>query len=435
MKKKYIILSIVVIILAVSAYFIFAKSSDSDIKFSYATITKGDLNNIITSTGTLQADTTIEVGTQVSGIIAKIFVDYNNRVKRGQLLAVLDTTLLSAQVGDAKSNLSKAQAEYDQAVAKDQRNQVLYKKGFLSELDYIASKTDLESAQADLNSAQSALQRSKTNLAYAFITSPISGKVIARNVEQGQTVAASFSTPTLFTIADDMSHMQIQAAVDESDIGQVKTGQKVNFTVEAYPSKKFNGVVQQVRLDPQTVQNVVNYTVIIDADNSEGLLLPGMTATIDFYIQQLHDVLLVPNAALRYQPSQELMTEFMDEMKAQANNLPDSVKNRFRNRSGNGGGGGFAFGGGNGGGGGGFAAGGGNGQMRNTNFGRVWYQDSNGKLKMAGVVLGMTDGKSTQVLRSRDLKDGMKVITSATGGDDNQTSNNNNNFRGMRRVF
>lgn len=424
MKKKYIILGAVVIILGISAYFIFGKSTDTDTKFTFVSLTKGDLNNVITSTGTLQADTTIEVGTQVSGIIAKIFVDYNSKVKKGQLLAVLDTTLLAAQVGDANSTLAKAKAEYDQAVAKDQRNQVLYKKGYLSELDYIASKTDVESAQADLSSANSSLQRAKTNLTYAFITSPITGKVIARNVEQGQTVAASFSTPTLFTIADDMSHMQIQASVDESDIGQVKKGQAVDFTVEAYPSKKFNGVVQQVRLDPQTVQNVVNYTVIIDADNKDGLLLPGMTATIDFYIEQLKDVLLVPNAALRYQPNDDMLAEYRAEMKKEFSSMPDSVKNKFMNRSN---GTRRSFGSGQNG-----------NQGGSQNFGRVWYLDSNGKLKMARFATGLTDGKNTQVVRSRDLKEGLQVITgdNSTSASSTTNSNNNNNFpRGMRRVF
>lgn len=425
MKKKYVILSTVIIILAISGYFIFGGSSNGDTKFTFVKITKGDLNDIITSTGTLEPDTTVQVGTQVSGIIAKIFVDYNSKVKKGQLLAVLDTTLLSAQVRDAKSALEKTQAEYDQAKATYQRDEVLYKKGFLSELDYITAKTNLESARADLNSASSSLERAKTNLSYAFITSPISGKVIDRSVEQGQTVAASFSTPTLFSIADNMSHMQILASVDESDIGQVKVGQKVDFTVQAYPEKKFYGVVKQVRLNPETVQNVVNYTVVIDANNEGGLLLPGMTATIDFYIQQFKDVLLIPNTALKFQPSEEMLTQFRNEMKNQFSKLPDSVRSKFMKRAGNRGNRG---------------SGGGQFNSKQTggtqNFGRVWYFDSGKKLKMSPILLGYSDGKNTQVIRGRSLKDGMEIISGIEGGNSSTNSESRNNFpHGFRRVF
>lgn len=428
MKKKYIILSAVIIILAIAGYFIFSGSSNGDTKFTFTKITKGDLNDIITSTGTLQADTTVEVGTQVSGIIAKIYVDYNSKVKKGQLLAVLDTTLLSAQVRDTKSTLQKSQAEFDQAKATYQRDDVLYKKGFLSELDYITAKTNLESATADLSSAESALERAKTNLSYAFITAPISGKIIDRNVEQGQTVAASFSTPTLFTIADDMSTMQILASVDESDIGQVKTGQKVDFTVEAYPEKKFYGVVWQVRLNPQTVQNVVNYTVVINADNHEGLLLPGMTATIDFYVEQYKNVMLVPNTALKFQPPTEMLTQFKNEMKKQFEKLPDSLRSRFMRRaSSRGNGGNRSYGGGQ------FSSSQNNGTQ---NFGRIWYFDSNKRLRMSPVLLGFSDGKNTQIVRGRDVKDGMQIISGIEGENSSSTSENRNNFpHGFRRVF
>jgi HlyD family secretion protein len=425
MKKKYITISIVVIIIAVAAYFIFGKNSDSEIKYTYGKVTTGNLDNTISATGTLQADTTVEVGTQVSGIIAKLFVDYNSNVKKGQLLALLDTTVLSTAVSNASVALQKAQAEYDQAEATYQRDKALYEKHFLSQLDYITAQTNIEAAQADVNSAKSALKIAKTNLAYAYIKAPISGKIIDRNIEQGQTVAASFSTPTLFTIADNMSNMQILASVDESDIGQVKDNQKVDFTVEAYPEKKFYGYVQQIRLDPQTVQNVVDYTVVINADNKGGLLLPGMTATIDFYIQQLNNVLLVPNAALKFQPDQEMLAQYEQEMKNEINNMPDSVKSKymkFMNR--NSSSGNRSFGNGSG-----------KSQNRSQNFGKVWYFDSQGKLRMARLVLGFSDGVNTQVVRSRDLKDGMEVITGSTSGDNAQASSNNNFPRGMRRVF
>ncbi len=427
MKKKYIIVSIVVVILAVAAYFIFGGSDNNDVKYTYAKITNGNLVNTISATGTLQADTTVAVGTQVSGIIAKIYVDYNSVVKKGQLMALLDTTVLSTAVINAKVSLQKAQAEYDQAEATYQRDKALYEKHFLSQLDYITAQTNFETAQADVNSAKSALKIAMTNLSYAYIKAPISGKVIDRNVEQGQTVAASFSTPTLFTIADNMSTMQILASVDESDIGQVKVGQKVDFTVEAYPEKKFYGVVWQVRLNPQTVQNVVDYTVVINADNHEGLLLPGMTATIDFYVQQLNNVMIIPNAALKFQPSADMLAQYEQEMKDEFKNLPDSLKNKYKRYMSR------KDGGGNGG----YGSGQNGNHNRSQNFGKAWFFDSNHKLKMARLVLGFSDGVNTQVVRSRDLKVGMEVITGSSA-DDNSSANSsasNNAFHGMRRVF
>jgi HlyD family secretion protein len=424
MKKKITIYSIIIAGLLVLAYFLFIKDDNQAPKFTFAEIKKGDISNTITSTGTLDALKTVDVGTQVSGKIDKIFVDYNSNVKKGELLAILDTTNLSLAVSDAESNLLKAQAQYEQAKAQNDQNKILYKKGFMAELDYITSKTNLETAVSNLQSAKTALERAKTNLTYAYIYSPINGKVINKNVEEGQTVAASFSSPTLFEIAENLSNMQILASVDESDIGQIKVGQEAKFTVQAYPNKEFTGKVVQIRLNSQVVQNVVNYTVVINANNKNNFLLPGMTATIDFYVEQKDNVLLIPNAALRFQPTTDMLAEYQKERTNSGDNsranITDSMRSRF-SRTGNGN----------------FGQNFGSGQnpfSANRSFGRVWYFDNNGKLKMAMAVLGLNNGKNTEIIRSRNLKEGMKVITGIQNSTETNSTIQGRNFpRGFGR--
>lgn len=270
--------------------------------FQVAAVRRGTLETLVSSTGTLAAVETVDVGTQVSGTISRLAVDFNDRVKKGQVLAVLDPSLFQAAVAEAEASGQKARAQLAQAEDEFRRNKPLLEQGFISEQDFLPYKTGVATAQADLASAQAGLKRARTNLSYAVIRSPIKGIIIARNVDAGQTVAASFNTPTLFVIAKDLANMQIEATVDESDIGQIRQGQAVRFTVQAYPDKTFTGKVTQIRLQPQTISNVVNYTVIIQAENARGLLLPGMTATVDFVVAQVKNALLVPNAALRFQP-------------------------------------------------------------------------------------------------------------------------------------
>jgi HlyD family secretion protein len=421
MKKKIIIAGIIAIGLLILIYIFFIKGDNEIPKFTFSEIKRGDISNTITSTGTLDALKTVDVGTQVSGKIDKIFVDFNSNVKKGELLAILDTTNLALAVRDANSNLEKTKAQYEQAQAQYNRDKELYDKGYLSELDYISSKTSLESTLSDYHSAQNSLERAKTNLGYAYIYSPISGKIINKNVEEGQTVAASFSSPTLFQIAENLANMQILASVDESDIGQIKLDQEAKFSVQSYPNKEFTGKVVQIRLNPQTVQNVVNYTVVINADNSHNLLLPGMTATIDFYVEQKNNVLTVPNAALRFQPTKEVLAAYGEN--SNSNNdpkrkLPDSLRNKFRamaNKN--------------------FGQNQGSTQnnsgLRPRSLGHIWYLDS-GKLKMATAVLGLTDGKNTEIVRSRDLKDGMQIITGELNSQQT-TSTPAQNFPRFRR--
>jgi HlyD family secretion protein len=277
----------------------------TSVEWRTAPVEKGDLNVEVTASGTANPHSLVQVGTQVSGTIARILVDFNSHVKKGQLIALLDTTFLHAAVEDANASLRKAQAQENLARENSQRTKDLFDQGLAAQADLDQSIADLESAKAAASSAQSSLERAKINLAYAFVKSPIDGVVVNRNVDVGQTVAASFSTPTLFTIADDLSKMQLQASIDEADIGQVKVGQTARFTVDAYPDRQFTGTVTQIRLQPTTVQNVVTYTVVIDLDNPDLVSMPGMTANITITVQQTHDVLKVPLAALKFTPPDE----------------------------------------------------------------------------------------------------------------------------------
>jgi len=421
MKKKVIIISSLLIGLFLAVYFLFLSGDEKKTNFTYAQITKGDLNVIISSSGTIQAIKTVDVGTQVSGKIDRLLVDFNSQVHKGQLLAVLDTVVLAASVRDAQASLDRAMAQYQQAVAVHERNKQLFEKNFINEVDFIASKTNVQVLLAAQKSAVTALDRAKLNLGYAYIYAPISGTIINRSVEQGQTVAASLSAPTIFTIAEDLSSMRILTNVDESDIGQIKEGQKVQFTVQAFSGKKFDGAVTQIRLNPNVVSNVVSYIVVVQADNKDRNLLPGMTATVDFYVDYREQVLLVPNVALRFQPTEEMTAEYTKNREKEMANLPDSVKKRMQEggrQFGQGGGGQFS---GNGGGGqfsgmmGGGGNGGGSGRRRSAT--RIWYFDENNKLQASMIVAGLTDGKNTEIARGRNIKEGMKVISGIIEGD------------------
>ena len=393
MKKKIIVGTIILVALLVSVYYLFFAGDKKTQQYTFAQISRGTISQTITATGTLQAVTTVDIGTQVSGKITKLYVDFNDHVRKGQLLAVIDTTNLVTQVNDGRSNLEKAKASYHQAQVTDEKNKVLYQKNYISELDYLTSQTNVESALADMKAAQSALDRAITNLGYAYIYAPISGIIQNRAVEAGQTVAASLSAPTLFTIAEDLEQMEILANIDESDIGQMALGQKVDFSVQAYPDKKFWGTVIQKRINSAVVSNVVNYTVVVKADNKDHFLLPGMTATMDFYIQERDSVLIVPNAVLRFTPTDDQLAEYTKEMAKQNGGKADTLKKGMANRPG--------------------------GKGLKSQFGKLWYIDQNGKLNMSPVVLGITDGKNTEIVRGKNIKEGMQVISGIL---DNSTS-------------
>ena len=316
MKKYIIIGSIVVIVLGVVLFFVFTNSNGIQ-KFVTDKITRGDIKSTVSSTGTVNAVTTVQVGTQVSGTIQKLFVDYNSPVKKGQMLAQIDPSILEAQVGQAQANLSssKANLEKSQVMLRDtkttlERNKTLYAKNFIaksdldtSETNYLSAIAQIKVAEAQVQQAQAALDSSSINLKYTKILSPVNGTVISRNIDIGQTVAASFQTPTLFTIAQDLTKMQIDTSVDEADIGKVKASQKATFTVDAYPELPFKGKVSVVRNAPITVSNVVTYNAVIIVDNTDLKLKPGMTANVSIETESKQGVLIVPNTALRFKPA------------------------------------------------------------------------------------------------------------------------------------
>lgn len=295
---------IAVLSIMVFSWWVFAHQEQPEPKkvIQFAQVNQGNFEIIVSSTGTLAAVETVEIGTQVSGTIDKLMVDYNDTVKKGQVLAVLDQSLFNASVENVRAGVLKAQAELQQAEAEYKRNKPLHEKGYISEQEFLPIRTEVDTQKASLLSAKAGLRQALINLEHTVISSPIDGTVIDRSVDAGQTVAASLSTPTLFLIAKDLSHMQIETNVDETDIGQICKGQAVRFTVQSHLDQTFTGSVRQIRLQPETVDNVVTYTVIVEADNESGLLLPGMTATVDFIVHNVEKPLLVPVAALHFNP-------------------------------------------------------------------------------------------------------------------------------------
>jgi len=315
MKRKTIILIIAAVALLIAAYFVFGRSTVAagDIKIETAKVEKGTISKLVSATGTLQVIDTVEVGTQVSGIVDKIYVDFNSPVKKGQLIAKIDTTNLAATLEQSKASLANAKAELDYQQANYNRLQPLIEKNLISQSDFDQVVYSLNVAKANYSSAVASHKKNRINLDYAFIYSPIDGIVTSRSVQEGQTVAASFNTPTLFVIAADLTKMQVMAKVDEADIGQVKDGQRVEFTVDAFPDMKFNGEVTQIRLSPGISNNVVTYTVIISAPNPDRILMPGMTATIDIFVQEAKDLLVIPSKALRFSMDEKLLVSYMKE--------------------------------------------------------------------------------------------------------------------------
>ena len=261
-------------------------------------ITRGDIVQTVTATGEIQPVNTVNVGSQVSGTIENIFVDYNSRVKKGDLLLTIEPSVLKSTVDEALASLDSAKSELKYAQSEYERNETLYKDGFISRAEMEKSQTTYEQAQQAVNKAQYSYERAVTNLGYATITSPVDGTVISRKVDKGQTVAASFQTPDLFEIAEDLSKMQIETAVSEADIGMIKEGLPVTFTVDAYPNQTFKGNVQQIRLSPTNVSNVVVYTVVIDVDNSDLKLMPGMTAFVTVVVAEAKDTWKTKNSGL-----------------------------------------------------------------------------------------------------------------------------------------
>jgi len=298
MKKKTLYIGAAVVIV-VGALIIGLSSGKAEIiKLETAKISSGNISNITTATGALEAVETVEVGTQVSGVIQKIYVDYNSQVKKGQLLAQLDETPLRAQLDQSKASVDQAEAQVKYQKATYERYKTLIDKKLIAQSDFDLQEYNYNNAVAALKQAQSNYDRNKINLDYATISSPIDGIILERSVDEGQTVAASFNTPTMFIIANDLTQMQVEADVDEADIGKVYEGQRVDFTVDAYPDIVFDGKVSQIRLQPVESSNVITYTVVITAPNPDKNLMPGMTASVSFYPAEKDKTLILPARAL-----------------------------------------------------------------------------------------------------------------------------------------
>ncbi len=320
---KAIMAVVVLLLLAgggVYGYFYYQRTVDNRPKeYETVHVSRGTVERVIVSTGTLDPVGSVEVGTQVSGTVEKVLVDFNDTVKAGQIIAEIDRSVLTSKLTEAQASYSRAEALFQQSEQEFKRGETLFGKGLISEQDFTKARTDYLSQKASLQVAKASVTTAAENVRYATIRSPVRGTVIKRAVDVGQTVAASLSAPTLFVIAEDLKKMKIMAQVDETDIGKIKTEQEVRFSVQAYPDKKYAGTVSQIRLQPDVVQNVVTYTVVILADNNDGTLLPGMTANVEFIEAREVNALTVPASVFRFQPpkeAQEMLKKMMDERKA-----------------------------------------------------------------------------------------------------------------------
>jgi HlyD family secretion protein len=409
MKKIWILIIVLALIGGGIYYFISKKNGNSKAEYEFTEVTRGDLENLVSCTGTLEAVGAVEVGTELSGTVSKVFVDYNDDVKKNQVLAILDTTQLAINLRSTKADLIRTEAQYELSKKEYENDAELFEQNYISELELETSKTAMKTNYASLLGAEANLEKAELNIdKYSIIRSPITGKVIDRSIEEGQTVAASFSSPTLFYIAEDLSRMEIYANVDESDIGLVQTGMQAVFTVEAYQDDSFEGLVKQIRLQPETISNVVNYTVVVETSNDSGLLLPGMTATLDFIIEQKKDVLLVSSSALKFTPDQASIMGMMQKRRAEhERNSTDETRSRSE-------------------------MGDGKNREKVMNASKLWYLNDEGELKMSIVETGSTDGSKIEIISGDNIEEGIQVITKQTTSSKTSTENTQTNMKMMR---
>lgn len=395
--------------LVLGAFFLWlALGADGAVtSYRFVSVEQGDVESTVSSTGTLNALTTIQVGTQVSGQVSEIFVDFNDEVTKGQLIARIDPTLLSQAVRSAEADLERSMAEWRQRQTEHDRTAELYAQQAVTKSELEVAEYTLAVANAGLSASKVGLERAQLNLAYSEIRAPIDGVVVERNVDVGQTVAASLQAPQLFLIAEDLSEMEILVAVDESDIGLICDGQDVRFTVQAYPDESFSGVVRQVRLQSSVQENVVNYTAVVDVGNDTGRLLPGMTATVDFMIQAEIDVLRVPNAALRFRATDEMTAELQKRRLEERAVTPRSATPDSAPQGADGVGNVRP-------------AAGARGQSGAPTL--LWYVEQDGGLNAIPVETGLSDGQYT-VVRGPGLEESMQVIAGITQGLQTESSN------------
>ena len=310
MKNKKLWISIgAIVLVALAVWLLSGGKKEQTVEFETAKVEKQNISTSITATGTIEPVTSVTVGTQVSGIVSKLYVDYNSVVKKGQVIAELDKTNLTSELNRAKADLTSAQSTLNYETANFNRYQTLFDKGLVSANDYESARLSYEKARQTVASSRESVQKAQTNLGYATITSPIDGVVLSKAVEEGQTVAASFNTPELFTIAQDLTDMRVIADIDEADIGGVKEGQRVTFTVDAFPEDRFEGQVTQVRQQATTSSNVVTYEVVISAPNKDLKLKPGLTANVTIFTLEKNNVLAAPAKALRFIPNEALLSK------------------------------------------------------------------------------------------------------------------------------
>ena len=365
-------------------------AQNPETRYKLATIEKGDVTQTVSANGTLNPVVLISVGTQVSGTVKKLYVDFNDKVKKGQPLLELDDALVSAAERQSAANVSSAQASLELALASEARMNSLFAQEYVSKQEYDQARQALKSAQAQVALARAQNDRDRANLNFTVIRSPVDGVVIDRVVDLGQTVAASFQTPTLIKIAQDLTEMRIDTSFAEADIGEIREGQKARFTVDAFPNRNFSGEVQQIRLNPTNQQNVITYNVRVTVANPDHVLLPGMTAYVNIGVQKRSDVLLVPNAALRFKPADA------------ADKKPENGQKPASTATGPGTGAGM--GGGTAG-----SAGDKKGKKRDAQSGTVYVLDG-GEIRPVSVQLGITDNRNTEVVGG-DLNAGDRVVT------------------------
>lgn len=406
MKKSIIYIGSAVIVLA--AGFLIYKSvtkTKQTVSIETAKVERGTISNTVTATGTLEAVKTVEVGTQVSGVIEKLFVDFNSEVKKGQLLAQLDETPLMAQLDQSKASVDQAEAQVKYQKATYERYKALLAKKLIAQSDFDLAEFNYNNALGSLNNAKSMYDKNKINLSYARIYSPIDGTVLDRAVEVGQTVAASFNTPTLFTIANDLTQMRVEAKVDEADIGQLISGQRVEFTVDAFPLKKFNGEVTEIRLQPVTTNNVVTYTVVIGAPNPDNILKPGMTANATFFVTERKDILLVSAKATRFTPDPETLAAYMppmgqDGVQAAERPAPPMGEGAMSTED-----------------------------AGNDSIHTVWIKETNGGLHPQKVTVGVTDEINFEVINGLNVGDEVVTSLTTTGGETQKGTTSTSLFR------
>jgi HlyD family secretion protein len=430
MKKKviWIIVALVIVTGAILGLTVFRGGKNGEVKYKTETLARGDIEALVVTSGTLNPIETVDVGAQVSGKIEKLYADFNTQVTKGQIVAELDQEPLKMKIDQneanyksrvaslerSKVNLAQAQKAYERAKSLFAKDLISIEEMDTAEATYLGTKSDLVSAEATLAQAKSTLDLSKVDLAYAVIRAPVDGVVITRKVNVGQTLQSNYAAPVLFQIATDLTKMKVECSVDESDIGKVKEGQKVRFTVEAYPNETFNGVVQQVRFSPETVQNVVTYTTIVNVENPEKKLLPGMTATVSIIVGEAKNVLRVSNAALRFTPN--MSAEELAKMQQEMRDRMMAQRQAQGGQPAAGAAGGAAAPAGTPGVQGGQTMaqrpGGTEGASTRTRqqIPRVWLMGKDGKLSMAFLRTGVSDTSYSEIVRS-ELKEGDIVIT------------------------